>query len=126
MRCEILLVEGAGGLLAPLGDSYYLLDIVSHLKGEVIVVARNRLGTINHALLTLRALETCPESRPKVVLMGCKPADFSARTNAQVLGDLRPSTQVLEIEHLGSGASGLLRLKENAKKIKKSLARLCG
>ena len=50
---DIVLVEGAGGLMAPLTDSYYNADLIADLKAEVIIVARLGLGTINHALLTI-------------------------------------------------------------------------
>ena len=52
-RHDILLVEGAGGLMVPLKDNYYNADLIRDLKAEVIIVARLGLGTINHALLTI-------------------------------------------------------------------------
>jgi dethiobiotin synthetase len=51
-----LIVEGAGGVLVPLNDRYLMLDLMEKLSLPVIVVARSGLGTINHTLLTLRAL----------------------------------------------------------------------
>src|SRR5262249_51966743 len=45
-RCECLLIEGSGGLLVPLGEGYTVADLISKLNCEVIVVSRNRLGTI--------------------------------------------------------------------------------
>src|SRR5437899_3668648 len=53
-----LLIEGAGGLLAPLGERFNFLDLILAISSiqhpatciEVIVVAPNRLGTINHTL----------------------------------------------------------------------------
>jgi dethiobiotin synthase len=56
-RCDVLLVEGAGGLLAPLGEGFSALDLIEHLDCETIIVAANRLGTINHTRLTIQALE---------------------------------------------------------------------
>jgi len=54
VRChDIVLVEGAGGLLAPLADNYYNADLIADLKAETIIVARPGLGTINHTLLTI-------------------------------------------------------------------------
>ncbi|QJX48019.1 dethiobiotin synthase [Hymenobacter taeanensis] len=52
-----LLVEGAGGLLVPLAPSLLIADLVLHLGLEVVVVSRNYLGSINHTLLTLEALQ---------------------------------------------------------------------
>ena len=54
--CDSLLVEGAGGLFVPLGKDWYIRDLISELGCEVILVARNQLGTINHTLLAERSL----------------------------------------------------------------------
>jgi dethiobiotin synthetase len=52
-RHDIVLVEGAGGLMVPLTNGYYNADLIADLKAEVIIVARPGLGTINHTLLTI-------------------------------------------------------------------------
>jgi dethiobiotin synthetase len=52
-RSEILLVEGAGGLLSPLGEGEYVADVACDLGFPLIVVSRNVLGTINATLQTL-------------------------------------------------------------------------
>lgn len=52
-RHELLLVEGAGGLMVPLSDHYYNADLIRDMKAQVIIVARLGLGTINHTLLTI-------------------------------------------------------------------------
>jgi len=52
-RHDIVLVEGAGGLMAPLTNGYYNADLIADLKARVIIVARPGLGTINHTLLTI-------------------------------------------------------------------------
>ena len=50
---DITIVEGAGGLMVPLLPSYTYVDFACALKLPLIVVAANRLGVINHLLLTL-------------------------------------------------------------------------
>jgi dethiobiotin synthetase len=50
---DITLVEGAGGLMVPLLPSYTFTDFAQVLKLPVVVVAANKLGVINHLLLTL-------------------------------------------------------------------------
>jgi dethiobiotin synthetase len=57
-RSDVILVEGVGGLLAPLSDREYVADLAADLGFPLIVVARNALGTINHTLLTLHAAAT--------------------------------------------------------------------
>jgi dethiobiotin synthase len=48
-------VEGAGGLLVPLGADTTVRDLVKQLELPLLVVAPTRLGTINHTLLTIEA-----------------------------------------------------------------------
>jgi dethiobiotin synthetase len=50
---DIVLVEGAGGLLAPIAPGYYMANLAADLKAGMIIVARPGLGTINHTLLTI-------------------------------------------------------------------------
>ena len=47
-----LVIEGAGGLLVPLNEKEFVIDLIRKLKADVILVSRNYLGSINHSLLT--------------------------------------------------------------------------
>jgi len=47
-----LVIEGAGGLLVPLNENEFVLDLIRKLNASVILVSRNYLGSINHSLLT--------------------------------------------------------------------------
>lgn len=55
-RHEIVLVEGAGGWLVPITPGYSIADLAVDLALPVLLVARNRLGAINHTLLTLESI----------------------------------------------------------------------
>jgi dethiobiotin synthase len=55
-RHETVLVEGAGGVLAPLNGSETMLDLMVKLGFPVLLVASNTLGTINHTLLSIQVL----------------------------------------------------------------------
>jgi dethiobiotin synthetase len=52
-----LLIEGAGGLMVPLNENEFVIDLIKKLGAAVIVVSRNYLGSINHSLLTAAALK---------------------------------------------------------------------
>jgi dethiobiotin synthetase len=56
--CDLRLVEGAGGWMVPLGRSVMTADLVRALEARVILVVGLRLGAINHALLSARAIES--------------------------------------------------------------------
>jgi dethiobiotin synthetase len=47
-----LIIEGAGGLMAPLNENEFIIDLIQKLNARVILVSRNYLGSINHSLLT--------------------------------------------------------------------------
>jgi len=126
--CEVLLVEGSGGLLVPLGEGYTVADLIRALQCEVVVVARNKLGTINHTLLTVRHLEhSMPAGNKarktlKVVLMDSSKGDKSKASNAALLRELLHPVPVFEIPFLGRNACSVLGVKNNQKKIAKTLA----
>ncbi|MCX7846885.1 MAG: dethiobiotin synthase [bacterium] len=84
-RHDVMIVEGAGGLLVPICDTpqgvYTMRDFFSDIAGEIIIVARRLLGTINHTWLTIEACRAaglpiravvfndahpCPEEEPAV------------------------------------------------------------
>lgn len=53
-KCDVVLVEGAGGLLCPVhfGERLTMADIIKSLEIPCVIVARSRLGTVNHCLMT--------------------------------------------------------------------------
>jgi malonyl-CoA O-methyltransferase len=88
------IVEGAGGLLVPLGEGAFVADLVLRLGLPALVVARSTLGTINHTLLTLEALDARRIGVAGVVIVGPVNRDnreaIEAFGRAQVLGELPP------------------------------------
>ncbi len=89
-RLELLhsfvLVEGAGGLMVPLGPGKNLVDLIQFLELPVLLVARIGLGTLNHTLLSLEYLMN--QDIPVVgVVLNCdaKKPDPSAEFNPQTL-----------------------------------------
>jgi dethiobiotin synthase len=54
-QAELVLVEGAGGLLVPIDPQRTMADLAAALELPILIVARPTLGTINHTLLTVEA-----------------------------------------------------------------------
>ena len=52
-----LIIEGAGGLMVPLNEQFLVIDLIVQLQSEAVIVSRNYLGSINHTLLTVAALQ---------------------------------------------------------------------
>lgn len=55
-RADVVVVEGAGGVLVPLGPRHDMLDVAARLRLPVVLVVGIRLGCLNHALLSALAL----------------------------------------------------------------------
>ena len=52
-----VIIEGAGGILVPINEKHFIVDIIKKLKLPILLVARSGLGTINHTLLTVSELK---------------------------------------------------------------------
>ena len=52
-----LIIEGAGGLMVPLNRSFFIIHLIKQLGVEVVLVSKNYLGSINHTLLSVYALQ---------------------------------------------------------------------
>jgi len=124
-QCERVIIEGLGGVLVPLGEGFTVADLIANLHCEIVVVARNRVGTINHTLLAVRLLQHVTNQPIKIILMGQKRRDLSASSNGRILGDLLAPIPVLTLCYLGENAAHPKAVEKNQEKIKKVLARLC-
>ncbi|MBY8963031.1 dethiobiotin synthase [Flavobacterium sp. D11R37] len=84
-----LVIEGAGGLLVPLNDTDTIADLIKP-DYKVIIVTRHYLGSINHTLLTLEALQHRGIQPAGIIFNGNenKPTEdiILKKTNAPVLG----------------------------------------
>ena len=87
-RFAVVLVEGAGGLLSPLGEDFDSRDLLVALRAKPIIVCPNRLGAVNQALLVLAALPPATARRASVVLVAQAHPDRSSRTNAALLAEM--------------------------------------
>jgi dethiobiotin synthetase len=85
-RYESVIVEGAGGLMVPLGPDWTVADLALALGLPVLVVARAGLGTVNHTTLTVLALRSIGLEPIGVVLNGA--IDDSSSRNAQLIEQL--------------------------------------
>jgi len=56
--CDILLVEGAGGLMVPITKEYMMINLIKELNAKTLLISPSRLGCINDTLLSILALKT--------------------------------------------------------------------
>lgn len=97
----VTLVEGAGGLLSPLGENFDSRDLIIALHAAPIIVAPNRLGAVNHVLLTLEALPKNLRTHAKVVLMSPPKPDSATASNAKLLAEFFPAEKIVILPWLG-------------------------
>lgn len=85
-RCQLLVVEGAGGWHSPLSLHWTNADVAQALAYPVVVVAANKLGVVNHVLLTLESIQRCGLNIRAVILNNAFDApDQSVSSNARLL-----------------------------------------
>ena len=56
--CDLLIVEGAGGLMVPITRDFMMIDLIQRLDAKVLLVTPSRLGCINDTLLSIEALDS--------------------------------------------------------------------
>ncbi len=110
----LLLVEGSGGLLSPLTWSDNHLDLAHSLGARVLLVAADRLGTINHTLMALRVLAAERVPVLGVVLNQPGAPDDSTRYNAGALVRLADHVPVVTVPNLADQVQSAEAVKEIA------------
>lgn len=101
----LTIVEGAGGLLSPMGKDFDSRDLMLALKAEPIIVVPNKLGVVNHLLLTLEALPKKYRGEAKIVLMSPARQDAATATNMKLLGEFIPASNIFSLPWLGKNFS---------------------
>ena len=94
---DVVLVEGAGGLLVPIDLRVSYLDLFARWQLPLLLVAGNKLGVLNHVLLTVRAAETAGVPVRAIVLtsLSDRDATVAETTNFDALVTLLPHYTVL-------------------------------
>jgi dethiobiotin synthetase len=93
-RFEVVVVEGAGGLLSPLGEGFDSRDLIEALNATPIIVCSNKLGAVNQVRLVLEALPPATKKLARVVLVNPKQPDAASRTNLELLKEFVEPSRV--------------------------------
>lgn len=95
---KALVIEGAGGLMVPLNQKQTVMDLIPRLADEVILVSANFLGSINHTVLSIEALQRRNIPVTGLVFNGKRyPAGedwITNNTGMPVIGRLKPEPEV--------------------------------
>ncbi|MNU19254.1 ATP-dependent dethiobiotin synthetase BioD 1 [compost metagenome] len=109
-----LIVEGAGGLMVPISDDEFIIDLIEKLNLPVALVVKNYLGCINHTLLSLIALEQKNIKLEYLILNGNFPAD----TERVICKNIQQETKIIIIPDIEKIT------KENIERITKQLEKI--
>ena len=103
-RSDIVIVEGAGGLLSQLGEEKFVADLARFIGFPLVVVAPNRIGTINQTLQTLLAAKAYDLNVAGIVLSDLLPPDArdpSALSNPAEIARLASAPLLARLPHHG-------------------------
>jgi dethiobiotin synthetase len=133
-RDAVLLIEGAGGLRAPLGEGFDFRDLIAEFARKprpkrrpgkkqfeirVIVVAPNRLGTINHTVLTVNVLERfIPVTIVLNDVFSLRKAGEAAAQNRATIRELLPKAGLVSLPWLGGRKFSTTLIQRKAKRLR--------
>lgn len=121
-RFDLVLIEGAGGLLSPIGENVDSRDLIVALRAIPVIVAPNRLGVVNDLRLTLGALPFAVLKRALVVLMAPETPDAATRGNAGLLGEYFAPGRIVSFPRVLGAADLVKALK--VRRVRKALENL--
>ncbi len=91
-----LIVEGAGGLMVPLTDEIFMIDLIERFNLPVALVVRNYLGCINHSLLSIMALKQRKLKLEYLIFNGAFPPD----TERVICNFIKRETRIIYIPEI--------------------------
>ena len=111
---DVMLVEGAGGLLAPAAEGRSMAELAIFLGAPLLIVSANRLGTINHTLLTVSCARQMGLSIKGILLNNPAPSgnDLSREHNREHIEKLSGVPVLFEIPYSPALANAPMRLKK--------------
>jgi len=71
--CDVLIIEGAGGLYVPIDDEYMMIDMIKYFEATAVLVTHCALGCINDTLLSSKALED--KKIKYITVFNCRQSD---------------------------------------------------
>lgn len=112
-KFDSVIVEGIGGVLVPFSKNAFVIDIAKELKLPVIIVAQNKLGAINHTLLTIEAIK-----RRNMKIIGIIFNNISGKENKIILKD---NPQIIK-KLTGENVLGVLPYSKDKDKLYKAFS----
>jgi dethiobiotin synthase len=98
---NLVIVEGAGGVLVPVSETSFNIDLILHLQLPVILVTSTHLGTLNHTFLSLKELDRAGATLAGIVVNNCRnvPEDFIYYENIRMIREHTRPVPFLEVKY---------------------------
>ncbi|MFW5960098.1 MAG: dethiobiotin synthase [Chitinivibrionales bacterium] len=98
---DIVVSEGAGGLMVPVNSKEYMIDLIRLTQSRVILVTTPQLGTLNHTFLSLEALRCAGLKTAGIVFNNIHGSekDYIYRDNLKTVKEYSHGIPVLEAEY---------------------------
>src|SRR6185312_4123039 len=107
-----LVIEGAGGLMVPLNNTFLMIDLIKQLNAAVILVSQNYLGSINHTILSVDVLKQRNIPVKGIIFNGSPDSDSEqfilSYSEFPLLGHIRPLAVVDKVSVAAAGKSLIL------------------
>ncbi|MCO4795517.1 MAG: dethiobiotin synthase [Bacteriovoracaceae bacterium] len=97
------IIEGAGGILVPINNHEYVIDIAYRYNAEIILVTRDYLGCINHTLMSINYLKTNKHKLKGIIFSG--KFNKKVRDTIKSLSGVSNFLEIPELENLSSNSS---------------------
>lgn len=85
---EFVVVEGIGGVMVPIKQNYFVIDMIKEMNIQVLIVSRAALGTLNHTLLTTRVCREYDLNVAGIVVNGVRDNSVVEKTVGQMIHEL--------------------------------------
>ena len=95
-----LIVEGAGGLLVPLNENQMIIDLIEYLQIDVVLVSQHYLGSINHTLLSIEAMQNRQIPIAGIIFNGDENMDTESIITS--IHDIKVIGRIPKIENLNN------------------------
>ncbi len=85
---DFVVVEGIGGVMVPVKQNYFVIDMIKEMNLPVLIVSRAALGTLNHTVLTVTACKEYDLNIAGIVLNCVRNDNFAEKTANELIHDL--------------------------------------
>ncbi|MFY3741892.1 MAG: dethiobiotin synthetase [Candidatus Nitrosomirales archaeon] len=85
---DFVVVEGIGGVMVPIKQNYFVIDMIKEMGLPILIVSRAAIGTLNHTVLTVRACKEYDLNIAGIVLNGVRNDNVAEKTASAIIREL--------------------------------------